>query len=74
MLKQSDYEKIHKDLIQPPSGGCVLKQGGGKESGSGQGPAAFRRLCVETLESVKVSVADLPAAFRRLCVETNVGH
>ena len=35
-------------------------------------PAAFRRLCVETLTGVKyfVDIA-VPAAFRRLCVETS---
>ena len=33
-------------------------------------PAAFRRLCVETISTVKLNVQALPAAFRRLCVET----
>ncbi len=34
-------------------------------------PAAFRRLCVETVLTVWVQAAVLkPAAFRRLCVET----
>ena len=33
-------------------------------------PAAFRRLCVETLERSKEDYTRDPAAFRRLCVET----
>ena len=34
------------------------------------GPAAFRRLCVETLIDAIIVKGDKPAAFRRLCVET----
>jgi len=34
-------------------------------------PAAFRRLCVETFQSMREGMADVPAAFRRLCVETD---
>ena len=34
-------------------------------------PAAFRRLCVETLRPVGKIQGRCPAAFRRLCVETN---
>ena len=33
-------------------------------------PAAFRRLCVETVLPKKPSIQAVPAAFRRLCVET----
>ena len=33
-------------------------------------PAAFRRLCVETLICAHVKSSGFPAAFRRLCVET----
>ena len=33
-------------------------------------PAAFRRLCVETIERVINIDGMVPAAFRRLCVET----
>ena len=33
-------------------------------------PAAFRRLCVETLIRASQNSIGLPAAFRRLCVET----
>ena len=35
-------------------------------------PAAFRRLCVETLEILIPQAANHPAAFRRLCVETHI--
>ena len=34
------------------------------------GPAAFRRLCVETLAIDAFNALVPPAAFRRLCVET----
>ena len=34
---------------QPPSGGCVLKQHNRHTSGFEDFPAAFRRLCVETI-------------------------
>ena len=33
-------------------------------------PAAFRRLCVETLLENRLILRVCPAAFRRLCVET----
>ena len=33
-------------------------------------PAAFRRLCVETLDFKIARAQPWPAAFRRLCVET----
>ena len=33
-------------------------------------PAAFRRLCVETLSAFVCTSLESPAAFRRLCVET----
>ena len=35
-------------------------------------PAAFRRLCVETLIRLASSLTSQPAAFRRLCVETTL--
>ena len=34
-------------------------------------PAAFRRLCVETLSIWRNVQTVVPAAFRRLCVETS---
>ena len=33
-------------------------------------PAAFRRLCVETMLRQQCQISFVPAAFRRLCVET----
>ena len=36
-------------------------------------PAAFRRLCVETILSSGMPLTKSPAAFRRLCVETYEG-
>ena len=33
-------------------------------------PAAFRRLCVETILEQMSYGSQIPAAFRRLCVET----
>ena len=33
-------------------------------------PAAFGRLCVETIWSLRFSMTKRPAAFGRLCVET----
>ena len=34
------------------------------------GPAAFRRLCVETTQWLADGAGEKSAAFRRLCVET----
>ena len=55
---------------QPPSGGCVLKQDVAANVALRHRPAAFRRLCVETVMYSSGSPLLLPAAFRRLCVET----
>ena len=55
---------------QPPSGGCVLKPGRSCRTVGHIRPAAFRRLCVETLLGDFMSSVVEPAAFRRLCVET----
>ena len=33
-------------------------------------PAAFRRLCVETIHGFEERKNEIAAAFRRLCVET----
>ena len=57
-------------LSQPPSGGCVLKQGCRIHRRLFRNPAAFRRLCVETYSSEIRTKENYPAAFRRLCVET----
>ena len=58
--------------VQPPSGGCVLKQRIKKENGIAVDPAAFGRLCVETGDSAIAGSLQNPAAFGRLCVETSV--
>ena len=57
--------------MQPPSGGCVLKpQDDVLVRWGGQFPAAFGRLCVDTvMMRLALSVA-YSAAFGRLCVET----
>ena len=71
MLKRSD--KTAKNPIkkaQPPSGGCVLKHECPLDSQKFKNPAAFRRLCVETRNTLVVGGHEGPAAFRRLCVET----
>ena len=56
---------------QPPSGGCVLKQWNTKEALQNLIPAAFGRLCVETIGQQYLSRVEDPAAFGRLCVETS---
>ncbi len=55
---------------QPPSGGCVLKLCRVSTNHYLSLPAAFRRLCVETIYSQDAAHEINPAAFRRLCVET----
>ena len=56
--------------LQPPSGGCVLKLFILVTLVKHFGPAAFRRLCVETALYCPCFPIRRPAAFRRLCVET----
>ena len=48
----------------------MLKHQAGFTPPVGLVPAAFRRLCVETIIRRKMSLHPNPAAFRRLCVET----
>ena len=48
MLKPGWIDQAKDRIRQPPSGGCVLKPAGEKEACHDDGPAAFRRLCVET--------------------------
>ena len=57
-------------LNQPPSGGCVLKHVSRPNDQQMEMPAAFRRLCVETMPVGEKILIPPPAAFRRLCVET----
>ena len=48
----------------------MLKQPTNGKTGFDVGPAAFRRLCVETDIGAAGRLKLGPAAFRRLCVET----
>ena len=48
-MKRWDDSRIVDELVQPPSGGCVLKLVEVLDSLFDVRPAAFRRLCVETI-------------------------
>ena len=48
MLKHTLFFMLNDTQIQPPLGGCVLKQVIQTTLTKATGPAAFRRLCVET--------------------------
>ena len=50
VLKQALGAEYKISLDQPPSGGCVLKHNNPKNNAFSPQPAAFRRLCVETLK------------------------
>ena len=56
VLKPPIQAKHHDQKNQPPSGGCVLKPGSWSPNSIIYAPAAFRRLCVET-----VAIMSLPA-------------
>ena len=49
MLKLARLAQKPQGLRQPPSGGCVLKHFRLVFTDVGAEPAAFRRLCVETV-------------------------
>ena len=70
MLKRYILDIIAMALAQPPSGGCVLKQQTFPIFRHKNDPAAFGRLCVETICRYNGSCLRQPAAFGRLCVET----
>ena len=57
-------------VLQPPSGGCVLKHVGVCVVNLKAVAAAFGRLCVETLSITNGGCVWVAAAFGRLCVET----
>ena len=57
---------------QPPSGGCVLKRRLSWRPRRRVDPAAFGRLCVETVKLEHKELFLKPAAFGRLCVETKL--
>ena len=62
-----------KKILQPPLGGCVLKLNIYFHAQPHLLPAAFRRLCVETVLAFRIRIRQTnPAAFRRLCVETSL--
>ena len=70
VLKLVESASNEQATYQPPSGGCVLKQQLSSDAVNYTRPAAFRRLCVETLWLTRLNRIMHPAAFRRLCVET----
>ena len=51
VLKRCCTNRILTFFNQPPSGGCVLKPNTIRDIGMTHKPAAFRRLCVETIDS-----------------------
>ena len=55
MLKQTNNKADAIEIIQPPSGGCVLKLPVFVWFWAGRHPAAFRRLCVETVICYRTS-------------------
>ncbi len=57
-------------MLQPPSGGCVLKQQMVLKNKARKHAAAFGRLCVETANRPSIVRSLIAAAFGRLCVET----
>ena len=63
-----------RQTLQPPSGGCVLKQTMKGLKGDGGKAAAFGRLCVETFIVYLSIDTQNAAAFGRLCVETCVSR
>ena len=70
VLKRYQFPHQKGAGYQPPSGGCVLKPAFLGFWTKNTHPAAFRRLCVETMLSEHPLLILDPAAFRRLCVET----
>ena len=61
---------VARPLVQPPSGGCVLKRGWILLTLPPLHAAAFGRLCVETRHQKDRVWIPSAAAFGRLCVET----
>ena len=54
VLKHSLRTNFLKRHFQPPSGGCVLKQSADLKKSVQDKPAAFGRLCVETIHTRKI--------------------
>ena len=63
MLKQNFAHSHGLKYVQPPLGGCVLKQALPEKKQPLYEPAAFRRLCVETLYQ---QLQEMKAAASRL--------
>ena len=53
-----------ESALQPPSGGCVLKQEQVAVVAVAEAPAAFGRLCVETSPNVEFIELDKPSRLR----------
>ena len=64
MLKHCIVGGAGNDSNQPPSGGCVLKQSDAVFGGRGVRPAAFRRLCVETVQKILARIATPPSRLQ----------
>ena len=56
VLKHCLERHNHRSVRQPPSGGCVLKQIRKYERECPTVPAAFRRLCVETIAKMSIKI------------------
>ena len=56
MLKRFPLLPPFTVATQPPSGGCVLKQGQDQQSYPLAASAAFGRLCVETMIDILMSI------------------
>ena len=71
MLKQIlKLKRGGRCVMQPPSGGCVLKPHGCVPARLLSDAATFGWLCVETSNLTFNSVKKLAATFGWLCVET----
>ena len=70
MLKLNSIPDLTNDVMQPPSGGCVLKQAKAEEVTSIKQAATFGWLCVETANHANASLGIKAATFGWLCVET----
>ena len=64
MLKRKGRKGARSFSDQPPSGGCVLKPDGSSSSKTTEKPAAFRRLCVETLDELEKEKARLASRLQ----------
>ena len=69
-MKLPKLTRLPVEVVQPPSGGCVLKPNNYDLTKGMTYPAAFGRLCVETNKIASAQTGFDPAAFGRLCVET----